>query len=602
MLRAMIRARMRARLHQDERGFTLVESVIAITMIFASVTALAFTATNGFRYVAYARERQAANGIANQVMEEIRGLAYSKIQQGLSSSALSTDSNLVTSCPADDVGVYRFLNCSGEKVVSTASLPNVLPLVPNNGTCPGSTLPLCSAATYPVTYTWRTYVTNNNTGKNPYRVTVMVMWTSKSIASTATQIVKTQSLFWSPAGCGGTSLTLHPFAAPCQPFFFGQSSYGAGTIGISGTFSGTTFQSGSLSTMSSGADIQQEQVVQIQTSLTGTGASIVDSAGTRSVGSTTAVTTAADGDPANVNPPYSAPAFAPSGGVPVSTPTTPSSGVNWIKLTNPANDAGSMDAAAFAVGTSVCPPAPAVAETDSLACGGTRVTQGTLLSSTGNIATPSNPTVGAVTFLQMAAPASATTATSNRDTIISQDGRVTETVTRTIGRLDIGGLPAGSGTPAGWGGYFISLTNYSDTVTAVAGSTAADPVATITSGTLSYWNGAGYTAVNLATTPGYSIPSTWSQGSTVTFPGNKKIVVTMTTTGIAMGALPTTTSSPAGSGSILRNDVTASIGSPMSGQFTYNIAVNNSTVVNFTFTLDLGAISARAVYQAKQAA
>jgi hypothetical protein len=202
----------------------------------------------------------------------------------------------------------------------------------------------------------------------------------------------------------------------------------------------------------------------------------------------------------------------------------------------------------------------------------------------------------------MAAPASATTATSNRDTIISQDGRVTETVTRTIGRLDIGGLPAGSGTPAGWGGYFISLTNYSDTVTAVAGSTAADPVATITSGTLSYWNGAGYTAVNLATTPGYSIPSTWSQGSTVTFPGNKKIVVTMTTTGIAMGALPTTTSSPAGSGSILRNDVTASIGSPMSGQFTYNIAVNNSTVVNFTFTLDLGAISARAVYQAKQAA
>jgi hypothetical protein len=40
----------------------------------------------------------------------------------------------------------------------------------------------------------------------------------------------------------------------------------------------------------------------------------------------------------------------------------------------------------------------------------------------------------------------------------------------------------------------------------------------------------------------------------------------------------------------------------MSGQFTYTIAVNNTTVVNFTFTLNLGAISARAVYQAKQAA
>jgi type II secretory pathway pseudopilin PulG len=602
MLRVMIRARMRARLHPDERGFTLVEAIIAITMIFASVTALAFTATNGFRYVAYARERQAANGIANQVMEEIRGLAYSKIQQGLSSTVLGTDSNLVTSCPADDVGVYRFLTCTGEKVVTTASLPNVLPLVPNNGTCPGSTLPLCSAATYPVSYTWRTYVTNNNTGKNPYRVTVMVTWTSKSIASTATQIVKTQSLFWSPAGCGGTSLTLHPFAAPCQPFFFGQASYGAGSIGITGTFSGTTFQSGTLSTMSSSADIQQEQVVQIQTSLTGTGASIADSAGTRSVGSTTAVTTAADGDPANVNPPYSAPSFSSSGGVPVSTPTTVSSGVNWIKLTNPANDAGSMDAAAFALGSSVCPPAPAVAETDALACGGTRVTQGTLLSSTGNII-GNNPSVGGVTFLQMAAPASATTTTSNRDSITSQDGKVTETVTRTIGRLDIGGLPVGfTPTPAGWGGYFVSLTNYSDTVTAIAGSTAADPIATITSGTISYWNGSGYTSVDLATTPGYSIPSSWSQGTTASFAGNKKIVVTMTTTGIAMGGQPTKTSSPAGSGSILRNDVTSSIGSPMSGQFTYTIAVNNTTVVNFTFTLNLGAISARAVYQAKQAA
>src|SRR5215210_1465767 len=112
MLRVMVRARMRALDHEGERGFTLIESVIAITIIFGSLTALAFTATNGFRYVAFARERQAANGIANQVMEEIRGLTYSKIQQGLSSTVKGTDPNLVTACPADDAGVYRFLTCS----------------------------------------------------------------------------------------------------------------------------------------------------------------------------------------------------------------------------------------------------------------------------------------------------------------------------------------------------------------------------------------------------------------------------------------------------------------------------------------------------------
>ena len=599
MHKAIFEARLRALHHEEERGFLLIEAVIAITLIFAGLTALAYTATNGFRYVSYARERQAANGIANQVMEEIRGLVYSDIQNGLSSTVLGTDSNLVTSCPADDVGVYRFLTCTGEKVKTTNGLSNVLPLVPNSGTCPGSTLPLCSAASYPVTYTWSTYVTNNNPAKNPFRVTVIVTWTSKSIATAGIQTVKTQSLFWSPTGCGTTSLSLHPFASPCQPFFFGQATHGAGSIGVAGTLSSNTFQSGSLSTMSSSANIQQEQVVQIQTALSGTGTSIIDTSGTRSTGSTTAITTAADGDPANAAPPYSAPAFSPSGGS-VSSPISTSSSVNWIKFTNPANDAGSMDAAAFATATSVCPPGGG--QTDGLACGGTSVTQGTPLAVTGNIFN-SNPSVGAVTFLQSAAPASATTTISNRDAISSQDGKITETVTRTIGRLDIGGLPVGiTSPPAGWSGYFVSLTNYSDTVTTIAGSTAGDPVATITSGTLSYWNGTSYTAVNLVTTPTYSIPNTWAPTFQQTFPGNKKIAVTMGTTGITMGSQPTTVSSPTGSGSILRNDVTSSIGSPMSGQFTYSIAVNNATVANFTFTLDLGAISTRAVYKAAQAA
>jgi type II secretory pathway pseudopilin PulG len=598
MRRASLNARLRARLDGGERGFTLIEAVIAITLIFASLTALAFTATNGFRYVALGRERQAATGIANQVMEETRGLAYAKIQQGLSSTVLGTDPNLVTGCPADDVGVYRFLVCSGEKIVTTGSLSNVLPLVPNNGTCPGSTLPLCSAVTYPVTYSWRTYITNNNPQKNPFRVTVMVSWTSKAIATLGTQTVKLQSLFWSPSGC--VSSSTHPFAAPCQPFFFGQASQAAGKISVAGTIGSTTFQSGWLSMMSGTSDIQQEQVVQIQSSLAGTGTSITDGTGTRTTGSTAAITTAADGDPANTAPPYSAPPFSPTGGT-VSSPTTTSSSVNWIKLTNPSSpsaDTGSMDAAAFASGSSVCPPAPAPPEVDGISCGGTRVTQGGLQSVTGNIVS-NNPTVDGVTFLQLAAPASATTTFSNRDAISGQAGRVTETITRTIGRLDIGGLPAGfTATPSGFSGYFVSLTNYSDTVTAIAGSTAGDPVATITSGMLSYYNGSGYTTVNLATTPTYSIPSSWTQTVQQTN-GAKKITVTMATTGIAMGSQPSKTSSPSGSGSILRNDVTSSIGSPMSGQFSYSLAMNNSpAVVTLTFTLDLGAISARAVYGA----
>ncbi len=58
MTRAMLRRRLRALSH-DERGFTILETVIAITVMFASLVALAYTATVGFRSIAYARERAA---------------------------------------------------------------------------------------------------------------------------------------------------------------------------------------------------------------------------------------------------------------------------------------------------------------------------------------------------------------------------------------------------------------------------------------------------------------------------------------------------------------------------------------------------------------
>src|SRR5438874_1621308 len=94
MTRAGILARMRARA-DGERGFTIVETVIAITIIFSSLTALAYTATIGFRAIAYGRERVTATGIADQIMENVRGLAYLKIQQGLLSTDLAGDAKII---------------------------------------------------------------------------------------------------------------------------------------------------------------------------------------------------------------------------------------------------------------------------------------------------------------------------------------------------------------------------------------------------------------------------------------------------------------------------------------------------------------------------
>ena len=98
------------RLRSDERGFSLLETVIAITVIFGALLTLSYAATIGFRYESLARQKQTATGIADQIMEQTRGLAWDRITAGHLSSDLAGDPNLVTSCSGDATGVYRLLS------------------------------------------------------------------------------------------------------------------------------------------------------------------------------------------------------------------------------------------------------------------------------------------------------------------------------------------------------------------------------------------------------------------------------------------------------------------------------------------------------------
>ena len=107
--------RIHARVTMTSVASSLLETVIAITVIFRSLITLALSASTGFRYVGIGREQQAANQVANQLMEQTRGLAFSKIQRGMQASELSADPNLVTACAGDPAGTYRLLDLFGRE-------------------------------------------------------------------------------------------------------------------------------------------------------------------------------------------------------------------------------------------------------------------------------------------------------------------------------------------------------------------------------------------------------------------------------------------------------------------------------------------------------
>jgi type II secretory pathway pseudopilin PulG len=619
--------KLRVRLHTDERGFSLLETIIAVTLMFGLLLSIGAVATNGFRYEAYARERQGANQVANQVMETIRGLGYNQVIKGMTSSAQASDPNLVTSCAGDSVGTYRFVDCSGETVIATqASSPNVVPLVPNNGTCPGSVLSGCSSITLPATYSWRTYVTNNNTSTNPYRVTVLVSWTSKA-TSAGTKTLKLQSLFWSPTGCNGTT-TSRPFGGPCKAFFYGQAIYPQGSVVIDkGSGSGilsNNFSTGTLFSPRAESDLQQEEIYQVQGVILGTEYSVTDTS-THTGGATTGQSTAADGDPASSASTYQTTNLTPAGGS--YTSGTCSSGNNCITFTNPTTDSGTSSSATSAAGANVCPPSPATAENDSLPCNGTKTLQGSTMSALANIQS-TNPVVGTTNIMQLAAPGSTTTTLADRDTG-GTDGVVQDTVSRNIGQLDFGTIPSwistnctsGSGYPAGFTS-FVQLANYSDSVQATAGTSSSAPTASISSGTLKYWSGSNGSATQTTITMsnsgssgyGYSIPSNWTStiGCTTGSGGSSNTVnatMSLSTGTIAMASQPACSSGGSTvtcgtGGTATRTDAQASIGSPIYGVFHYvvqskhGIGASFTTALDVTMTVDLGTISGRSTYSA----
>ena len=607
------------RLRSDERGFSLLETVIAITVIFGALLTLSYAATIGFQYESLARQKQTATGIADQIMEQTRGLAWDRITAGHLSADLTADPNLVTSCAGDAAGVYRLLSCtaqtgrpgSGERVVAGASScasssPDcVVPLVRHTGQITQNN----------IAYTWRTYDTNNcptlTTGgcaaTTPYRVTVIVTWTGGRVAPN--KIVQVQSLFWSPTGCRSTST--HPFAAPCQPFFLGVSSVAQGNINVTGTVAGTTFESGDLSTSGVQSSVQQEQLSQAEGSFSQSGVRLVDSLGAATAAGDVAASSAADTDPGTGASTWSEVTCGTSvlcAGGSVSTGSS-----NTVVLTAPGGETAQSDSTTAAGAANICPPPPDTGQTDGKPCSGSRIQQGGELSAVVTLNGAATPLGNATLARILAAAGSPNTTFSDRvqynatglcSPITGSDGCLEQTTTRAVGTVNVGALP--ENVPAtvpwtgvnAWNGYYFSIVGYTDNATAAVGSNSSSsaaggnvpaPTASIGVGsTVHCWNGIGYTSESASSATGVTCAPfdfTWPISGHLV-----RIQMSGTTAPAVITRSPQAAATS-------QTDVTAQI-TPPGATITYVVSVDGVTVADLTITVNLNTLEARGSYAA----
>lgn len=585
MTQRMLAARLRAR-QGGERGFTIVETMIAIGVIFVSLSAVAYTVTAGLRYIAHSRARIQATGLANEIIEEIRAHPYATIRRGMEASDLVGDPDAAV-CGAD----YRFESCAGEKIVlsTIAGAYSADWIVPHTGT-----VDLDGLAAE-----WWTYITNEDITSNPYTVTVVVSWTGGSIPGNAGNVVQLQSKFFSPSGCQNTAV--HPFAAPCQPFFYGLAQAPAARISISGALhlGAVDLTDAHLDLAGVEASGQQEQLVDVKSSAVATGGvlegSTVETEGVESV------TAEADSDPGSPTG-DEAGATLTGAGASLERLQPDPSGEIGVRLTVPAATAGnvSSSSAATSADTYACPP-EGTPEIDALACTGARVRQAGSMTAQ----VPFSHVVsslGTANAVRVDAPASYTTAVVERDPVTGFQGLIDVAAARSFGTIYLGGFPtAGLTPPTGMSAsaavdtnYCVRISGYTESARVLVGERTATAPTNSVAGTVNYYNGSGFSSKTVTDSTLGTLAVTCQKtqvisGATVIW----RVQVLAGGFTAATAPAPTQTTDPGDAQTRTEAEATTT---PLAITMNYDLFVDGENEVDLTIVTDLDSIRAGGSY------
>jgi hypothetical protein len=548
------------RRHTNEAGFTVLESTIALSVVFVVLLGLLGALTSGARGLVTGRQRSAGLALANEVMEDARGRAYGDVGHDFDSDPTLNTDPLITGTGSNRLytGLSPAEPLAGSSVDAGAAGGTV-----NNPLWPFSPHIFTSMREH-TTYTTAVYVTmvTPATGDPYKRVTVKVSWSPAQYATTARSVTLSSFLFNA--------------LAPPDPRLTGTGEADAGFFKVTGSLTGISLSDANVSFPYVNGSIDSG-FVRSAKGVARSGTSQVDLlSGTLSGCSVVLLTSTCDGAKAQAD------ADNDSG---TSPPDTDQEGPNSAALST--ITAAPVLTASLGSGTA---QAQATARSCwSCQAGGTLPVgdNDTLPYFYGTATGPANVSLGFLTgvvggtllSIGTGCSVSCSTVTVDRDDS-GTNQRITSTASVSSPAVNILTFLAG---PLGYSGM-VKIGGVTTTATANAGPGASNPTVTTSPATVTvqYWNGLGYTnvSVNPNATATTTIPSVsfLSSGTLVTASGtitSNKAVTSSTSSG---GAI---TDASAGLNNWLFVDLNVTIGA----------------LASLNLHLDYGRIAADADYQ-----
>jgi hypothetical protein len=425
---------------------------------------------------------------------------------------------------------------------------------------------------------------------------VYVNWTG--IPSGRASKVQVQSVIFTQQNC--LSTTTHPISGPCNPSFSAAALADTPSVSVTDLRVSPALDHLELWGGRATSDILVEQITRADGVAQAPGATLQAVGGSEvTVGRQTA-SSKADNDPGT------SPLQTYDSQTLAAPPENQSSGGVTISTTSGSSGTTTSTTSA-STATNVCPKITGYTnQNDSQPCGGSASTQGatttasTTLDGLGAVdlakISPQTTPVVAITDVNKGPGSGTPGAGTCPSTPTTGDGCARSYMSRAA--ADIGVVTLGSLAPSGFSNY-VKVVGLTDLTNAEAGPGVNAPSASVTGGTIQYWNNGSYTSVAIDTMVSPITIPTLSidvSGTQVTLTGTVQPPSKSTASTTVTNATDPTCVNPPGT---CITSATAKSSGPTI-DVTFKV-VTGVTVADLAYTVDTGTIQSKATYTATPA-